>query len=66
MIRSFRNKALKLFAGSGDASKLSVKNRERVGRILAQLDESVSPEEMNIAGWRFHSLKGHDKGRYAV
>lgn len=50
----------------GDVSKLSVPNVERVVRILEQLDEAVAPEEMNVPGWRFHGLKGRDKGRYAI
>ena len=66
MIRSFRSKALKRFAETGDSSKLSVQNAERVRRILAQLDESTAPEEMNISGWKFHPLKGREKGRFAV
>lgn len=66
MIRSFRSKALKLFVEKGDASKLSVPNVRRIERILEQLDEATAPEEMNVPGWRFHGLKGSDKGRYAV
>lgn len=66
MIRSFRSKALKRFAESGDASRLSVQNADRVRRILTHLDEAVSPGEMDIAGWRFHPLKGRDKGRFSV
>ena len=49
----------------GDVSKLSVPNVERVVRMLEQLDEANAPEEMNVPGWRFHGLKGRDKGRYA-
>jgi proteic killer suppression protein len=66
VIRSFRSKALKRLAGTGDASKLSVPNVARVERILARLDVVHSPEDMNIPGWRFHALKGKAKGRYAV
>ena len=66
MIRSFRSKALKRFAATGDASKLSVPNIARVERILARLDVVRSPEDMNLPGWRFHALKGKEKGRYAV
>jgi proteic killer suppression protein len=66
VIRSFRSKALKRFAESGDASRLSVQNAGRVRRILTQLDEAVSPGEMDIAGWRFHLLKGRDRGRFSV
>ena len=66
MIRSFRSKALKLYAETGDASKLSVPNANRVRRILRALNAAKSPEQMNIPGYRFHPLKGRDKGRYAL
>ncbi len=66
MIRSFRNKALRRLSEQGETSKLSVPNVRRVQRILEQLDEATTPEEMNVPGWRFHNLKGQDKGRYAV
>ena len=66
MIRSFRSKALKRFIEAGNTSKLSVRNVDRVTRILTQLDEATVPEEMNLAGWKFHPLKGRDKGRFSV
>jgi proteic killer suppression protein len=66
VIRSFRSKALRRFAGRGDASKLSVHNPDRVRRILLALDVAKLPDQMNVPGLRFHPLKGRDKGRYAV
>jgi toxin HigB-1 len=66
MIRSFRSKALKRLAEQGDASKLSVPNVRRVETILARLDGAMVPEDLNLPGYRFHGLKGKDKGRYAV
>ena len=66
MIRSFRSKALRRFVEQGDASKLSVPNVRRVEAILARLEGAVTPEDMNLPGYRFHGLKGRDKGRYAV
>jgi len=66
VIRSFRSKALRRLAEQGDAAKLSVPNVRRVAIILAHLDGAVSPEDMNLPGYRFHGLKGRDKGRYAV
>lgn len=62
MIRSFKSKGLERFATKGDASKLNVPNTARLGR----LNEAVSPEEMNLPGWQFHSLRGREVGRYAV
>ena len=66
MIRSFRSKALRRFVEQGDASKLSVPNIRRVETILARLESAMVPEDLNLPGYRFHGLKGKDKGRYAV
>jgi proteic killer suppression protein len=66
MIRSFRSKALRRFAENGDASKVSVPHLGRLERILAHLEAATRPEHMDIPGYRFHALKGADKGRFAV
>ncbi len=66
MIRSFRSKPLRRFWEDGDPSKLSVSNLRRIERLLITLDEAGRPEDMNVAGWRFHALRGTMKGRYAV
>jgi proteic killer suppression protein len=66
MIRSFRSKPLRKFAEDGDASRLSVQNPARIRRILLALDTARIPEAMNMPGFRFHSLRGAGKGRYAV
>jgi proteic killer suppression protein len=66
MIRSFRSKALRRFAETGDGSKLSVQNPVRLRLILDNLDRATRPEQLDIPGLRFHPLKGRDKGRYAV
>lgn len=66
MIRSFKNKGLRLFAETGDARKLSVENAGRVRRILLQINAATKPEDMNLPGLRFHELSGDRKGTYAV
>lgn len=66
MIRSFRSKSLKRFAQTGDASKLPVQKPDRIRRILLRLDAAITPQEMDAQGFRFHALKGKDKGRFAV
>nr|WP_295660414.1 type II toxin-antitoxin system RelE/ParE family toxin [Polymorphobacter sp.] len=65
MIRTFRSKALRLFAETGNGSKLPVQKLDRVRRILQLLDAATTPEGMNIAGFRFHGLHGNPK-RYTV
>lgn len=65
MIKSFRSKALRLFWEKGDASRLPVQNHARVRRMLDRLDASMVPEDMDLPGYRFHSLRGEPK-RYAT
>lgn len=45
---------------------MSVQNPDRIRRILARLDAAMKPEDMDLPGFRFHGLKGRNKGRYAV
>jgi proteic killer suppression protein len=66
MILSFRNKALKRFASTGDRSRLAVQKPERIRRILLLLDSASRPADMAVSGMRFHALTGRDKGRYSV
>lgn len=66
VIRSFRSKGLQRFAERGDSSRLSVRNPDRIRRILLGLNAAKSPDAMNVPGLRFHALKGRDRGRYAV
>jgi len=66
MIRSFRSRALRRFAETGDGSRLSVPNVDRVRRLLAALDAARRPQDVDLPGYRYHALKGNLKGRYAV
>ena len=50
MIRSFRSKALRRCAETGDPSKLSVVNLRRLTTIVAALDRATRPEDMNVSG----------------
>ena len=60
MIRSFRDKPLERFFGTGDGRRLSVQNTRRVANILRSLDDASRPEDMNLPGFRFHALTGRD------
>jgi proteic killer suppression protein len=66
VIRSFRSKGLRRFAERADPSKPSVRNPDRIRRILLALDAATSSERLNVPGFRFHPMKGRDRGRYAV
>jgi proteic killer suppression protein len=66
MIRSFRNKALAKFAATGNARGLSVQKPDRIARLLKARHAATQPAGINLPGFRFHALKGKDKGRYAI
>ena len=34
--------------------------------MLDRLDAASRPDDMNVPGWRFHSLRGDLTGRFAV
>ena len=66
MIRSVRDRGLREFFTTGNPRRLSVQNSERLRRILLALHAANRPDDMNLPGFRFHPLKGHQAGRYAV
>lgn len=66
MIGTVRDKGLKRYLETGDPSKLSVRNLDRLDRILARLDSARTPEQVAYAGLRFHALSGDKAGRYSV
>ena len=66
MIRSFKSKALKRLFEKGDGRGLPADQLARIENRLATLDAASRPEDMNIAGYGFHSLVGSLKGFFAV
>ena len=45
---------------------MSPQYADRVIRILARLDEAVEPANMDLPGFRLHSLKGDLAGYWSV
>jgi proteic killer suppression protein len=66
MIRSFRNRSLERFALAGNRKGLSVQKPDRIARLLKALQAAARPSAMDLPGFRFHSLKGDEKGRYSM
>ena len=50
----------------GDARRLPPEHREAVQDILARLNASAAPDDMNLPGFRLHRLKGDLAGFWAV
>ena len=66
MIANFKHKGLERFFSNGDYSGIPAQLGERIERLLDRLDASTKPEDMNLPGFKFHSLGGKRKGDYAV
>lgn len=66
MIKSFKSKGLADLWAKGTTGKIDAKVHRRILRRLDALDQSARPEDMNIAGFDFHALRGFDPTRYTV
>ncbi|MEC9347925.1 MAG: type II toxin-antitoxin system RelE/ParE family toxin [Pseudomonadota bacterium] len=66
MIRSIRHKGLKLLYEDDDGRRLAPEQRDRIGRILARLDQAREPADMDVPGFRLHPLKGSLAGFWSV
>jgi proteic killer suppression protein len=66
MIRGFRHKGLKRLFEDDNRSKVSAQDVEKLRRILARLNQSRAPSDMDAPGFRLHPLKGELKGFWAV
>ena len=66
MIRSFKNRALAQLFETGTYGKIDAKMHKRVLVRLDRLDAAEAPEDMNLPGFDFHSLRGFKPTRYTV
>lgn len=66
MIKSFRHKGLRKLYETGVASGVQVNHAKRLRMQLAALDTAQTVEDMDIPGFRLHSLKGQMHGRWAI
>ncbi|XOV83672.1 MAG: type II toxin-antitoxin system RelE/ParE family toxin [bacterium] len=66
MIASFKHRALKRFFETGSTKGISADHVSKIRLILARLDASVSPQDMNLPGLFLHELTGNRKGTWSV
>ena len=66
MIKSFRHKGLKTFFDSGFVAGIQPQHARRLQMQLMALDTAITIEDMDIPGFKLHSLKGSDKDRWSV
>ena len=66
MIRSFRHKGLRRLYEFDDARGVISEHAEKLRDILARLDAAGTVADIDLPGFRLHSLKGGLKGSWAV
>jgi toxin HigB-1 len=66
MIRSFKHRGLKRLFERDDRSGIRPDLVDTVQEILTALDDAVTPQELNLPGYRLHPLKGDLKGFWSV
>jgi proteic killer suppression protein len=65
LIGSFRHKGLEEIYLTGKTRRIGFSYAGKCTRILQLLDLAAEPEDMNVAGFRFHRLQGNPK-RWSV
>jgi len=66
VIKSFRHKGLKKLYDTGGKQGVKPEHANRLRLIIARLDASQSPQDMDLPGLNLHPLKGEYKGSWAV
>lgn len=66
VIKTFRHKGLERFFSTGSKAGIQAKHAARLRLQLGRLDAATSSEDMNLAGWKLHPLKGNLRGYWAV
>lgn len=66
MVVSFRHKGLKRLFEHGDASGIRPDMLHKIRTILFQLDQARTIDDMRLASFRVHPLKGAMRGFWSV
>jgi len=66
MIRSFRHKGIEKFFLTGSKAGIQPSHAAKLGQQLSVLNIASKPEQMNVPGWKWHSLTGDLGGHWAV
>jgi proteic killer suppression protein len=66
MIKHFKHKGLKLFFEIGSKPGIRPDHAARLSPQLRQLNDSRLAKEMNMPGWKLHSLAGDLADHWSV
>lgn len=57
---------MRAFFETGNTRRIRPEHAQRLRLVLARLDASAEPRDVNLPGLRLHPLKGRMKGSWAV
>lgn len=66
MVKSFDHKGLEAFFYEGITKEIQAKHAARLSRQLDRLDSAATVQDMEVAGYDLHPLKGKLKGHWSV
>ena len=66
MIKSFKHKGLRKFIETGSLAGIQANHANRLRMQLAALDTAQTIDDMDIPGFRLHSLKGERSGIWSI
>jgi addiction module HigA family antidote len=66
MIKTFKHRGLRRLYERGEKGHIGANMRDRIERILFVLDQAETLDELDIPGYRLHSLTGDRKGTWSI
>ncbi len=66
MIKSFLHKGLEEFFRAGSKAGIQPAHAKRLRLQLGALDAANSTKDMDLPGWKLHSLSGDLKGHWSI
>jgi proteic killer suppression protein len=66
LILNFKHRGLRRLYERDDPRGIPQEHVGKLQNILARLEASENPEDMNLPGFRLHPLKGNRSGLWAV
>ncbi|MCK5925930.1 MAG: type II toxin-antitoxin system RelE/ParE family toxin [Methylococcales bacterium] len=66
MIKSFKHKGLKNYFESGKTSGIQVKHQRKLRMQLVAIDTAQIIEDLDLPGFKLHSLKGSRAGIWSI
>jgi len=66
MIKSFKHKGLKTFFETGSKAGIQAKHERKLRMQLAAIDTATVINDIDLPGFRLHSLKGDREGSWSI